>query len=242
MYQNFLLLVVAITMLSSATLFQDFCESAQKNLGKFIADFNKIYEAHNVTYNLHSLIHLPEQVSMFGPLPRFSGFPFVNYLQIIKRLVRRLQNPLQQCIRRLKEKSLPPIKSYSKQVFCKREHFSGPLPTMITREACTQYKQIHLLSYMLSTERPNNAIATTRGVNLVRNIIIFDNVRWLVCVRLKRSRPFFQDSIDSQKIDISVVGKLSTTVSLLAVTDIKAKMVLLLIGGNEYVSYALIQL
>ena len=39
----------------------------------------------------------------YGSLPNFSAFPFENYMQTLKKLLRKSDNPLQQIVKRLAE-------------------------------------------------------------------------------------------------------------------------------------------
>lgn len=54
-------------------------------------------------YNVHSLLHIANDARIHGPLDNFSGFPFENYLQRVKKLVRSGNKPLEQLLRRLAE-------------------------------------------------------------------------------------------------------------------------------------------
>jgi len=58
----------------------------------------------NVSYNVHSLIHLAQDVQSFGHLDGYSAFRFENFMQIMKKLVRKSSFPIQQIRNRLKEK------------------------------------------------------------------------------------------------------------------------------------------
>ena len=55
--------------------------------------------------NVHSLLHLADDVAVHGALDKFSAFPFENYLQKLKRFVRSGKNPIVQIARRLSESS-----------------------------------------------------------------------------------------------------------------------------------------
>ncbi len=61
-----------------------------------------LYEKELVVYNVHGLVHLPDDVKKFGPLDTFSAFPFENFVGQLKRLVREPQGTLQQVVRILR--------------------------------------------------------------------------------------------------------------------------------------------
>ncbi len=76
------------------------------------------------------LIHLPDDVMRFGLLDKFSSFPFENYLQQLKRRIRRSNNPLSQLVKRLSESSKTQnyfgLKTTPNSVILKQEHKNGP--------------------------------------------------------------------------------------------------------------------
>ena len=54
-------------------------------------------------YNVHSLLHLVDDVKEYDPLDDNSSFKYENYLQNIKRMIRSGKCPLTQIINRLDE-------------------------------------------------------------------------------------------------------------------------------------------
>lgn len=80
-------------------------EYAHKLLVNFVQAFKILYSESYVTYNMHNLIHLHEDVKNYGCLDMFSAFPFENYFQELKQMLRKSAQPLQQLHRRLMEKS-----------------------------------------------------------------------------------------------------------------------------------------
>jgi hypothetical protein len=91
LYANFLDLAVAIRILLSPSLFQHYLEFADQLLRHFVATFCDFYSNDQAVYNVHSLIHLPEDVRTYGVLDDVSSFPFESFLCRIKKVVRRSQ-------------------------------------------------------------------------------------------------------------------------------------------------------
>ena len=54
----------------------------------------EIYRPEFLSYNVHSLIHLPDDVLRYGSLPNFSAFPFENYMQTLKKIVEKERQPV----------------------------------------------------------------------------------------------------------------------------------------------------
>ena len=78
-YYNFLLLSVAMHILLSPRYCSDYCDYARQLLCLFVTNFSDLYGDQFVVYNVHSLIHLADNASTFGPLDNISCFPFENY-------------------------------------------------------------------------------------------------------------------------------------------------------------------
>ena len=58
----------------------------------------ELYGDSFLVYNVHSLIHLVDDAERLGTLDNFSDFPFENYLQKIKQIVKGGRSPLTQII------------------------------------------------------------------------------------------------------------------------------------------------
>ena len=77
---------------------------AQQLIAQFVQRCKDVYGDTFTAYNVHSLTHLHEDVAAFDcSLNEISSFPYENHLQIIKKLVRKSQNPVAQVSKRLTE-------------------------------------------------------------------------------------------------------------------------------------------
>jgi len=95
-YFHFMLLHSAIKILISENTCQLYNTLAKELLFKFINDYSNIYDYTFITYNVHTLIHLPECVRCHGSLE--------NYLQEFKKYIKCSRYPLQKLYNRIKEK------------------------------------------------------------------------------------------------------------------------------------------
>lgn len=102
-YIHFMTLHVIIRILSSEDL-HEHLNYAQDLIRFFIKTFIKLYGVENISHNVHSIIHLVDDVKRFGPLDNFSAFKFEKYMQILKKYLRKAEKPLQQVVRRCIEK------------------------------------------------------------------------------------------------------------------------------------------
>ncbi|KAE9522831.1 hypothetical protein AGLY_016793 [Aphis glycines] len=80
-----------------------FINYARKLVSHFVTSFKSLYGSHNVSYNVHGLLHLVNDVEEFGPVDNFSAYRFENYLGKLKKKIRKDDKPLQQIARRYTE-------------------------------------------------------------------------------------------------------------------------------------------
>lgn len=71
-FDSFALLVKSVHTLISIKISEADLDECEKNLFKFVCDCEKLYGTHVMTFNLHSLLHLVDNVRKSGPLCRRS--------------------------------------------------------------------------------------------------------------------------------------------------------------------------
>lgn len=103
-YSYFLLLVCANRILCNPIDCSKNKVCASQLLQEFVIQIEQLYGKHNVSYNVHSLIHLSEDVKRFGKLDNYSAFKFENFMQQMKKMVKKGSHPLQQVRNRLKKR------------------------------------------------------------------------------------------------------------------------------------------
>lgn len=102
-HKHFLLLHAAVFILSSQHLTNKYIATAKLFLTTFVKMGAKMYGKYFVVYNIHSLIHICDDVALYGDLNSYSCFPFENYLGKLKRSIRGKYRLLQQIHNRLRE-------------------------------------------------------------------------------------------------------------------------------------------
>lgn len=130
-YLHFMALHIIVRILCSEDL-HEHLSYAQDLICFFIKTFIKLYGVRNTSHNVHSLLHLVDDVKKYGPLDNFSAFKFENYMQILKKYLRKSEKPLEQVLRRCMEKknlhtstTLP--HSVSRHCNLTSLHHNGPL-------------------------------------------------------------------------------------------------------------------
>ena len=103
LYSHFLSLSVASRILVSPTLVKSHWQHASELLVYFVEQGRVLYGKEFIVYNVHSMIHLAAEAYHYGGLDKCSSFPFENYMQKLKKMVRSGRNPLAQLVKRLSE-------------------------------------------------------------------------------------------------------------------------------------------
>lgn len=138
---HFKILHAAIFILSHPNLAVQLCNYAQSLLIQLVKTFDDFFGPRSKIYNIHSLIHLPDDVRNFGkPLDDISAFDLENLLGKIKRSLCCGNKPLSQLSRRLSESNFNSSK-YSFKWELKRKHEHGPLFVDV-ESFVNQYKEI----------------------------------------------------------------------------------------------------
>ena len=104
-FQHFLCLSVASCILVCPMLSQSHRDYAKQLMEYFVEQGRILYGDEFLVYNVHSMVHLADEVKEFGSLDACSSFPFENYMQKLKRLVRSGKNPIAQVAKRISEYS-----------------------------------------------------------------------------------------------------------------------------------------
>lgn len=102
-YNHFLSLVIGIRLLSERNQSIENIDYANQLLLYYVKKFGIFFGNEYYTYNIHNLIHLPEDVRVHGALDSFSAFKFENYMFKLKQLLKTSRYPLQQIHNRIVE-------------------------------------------------------------------------------------------------------------------------------------------
>jgi hypothetical protein len=196
MYEHFMCLTVALCILMNPLLVQNHWQYAKSLLEYFIVQSAKVYGRKFVTYNVHSLIHLPDVALRYGCIENCSAYPFENYMQNIKKLVKCGPNPLVQIDRRLAE--LRQIVSAS---LGKKKH---------TR---------------VESSSPNNCFTLKSGKFCLVNKIIHGehNSLQVLCEVFHKTKAEFDDPCDSRILGIRRVDFRHAEMKILPVNDLYRK-------------------
>lgn len=215
-YSNFLNFHVATRILSIKELCQnpeinDFCKSL---LVRFVKTLIRTFGTQFISYNVHGLIHLPDDALRFGPIEKFPAYPFENYNGILKNLVRKGNKPLEQIVKRVIEMQLNQEAPTDVETFPSTlhplvhyEHFDGPLPQDLFGR---QYKQVEFRNWTFMCKTPNNIAILCDGTPIIiHNFVVSDSKTYVIGQAFVNTSPLFNSPIDSREIGTFKVNRLS---------------------------------
>lgn len=242
LFRHFLCLHVAIKMLS----FEPLCYTQNRYcaplLKHFVRESAKLYGEHFITFNVHCLIHLPNDVLRFGPLDQFSSFPFENYLQKLKRRIRRSNNPLAQLVKRLRESSniqtFCRLENTANSVILKQEHRKGPTIS-IEKTNERQFKVAQCASWKLTCSPPNNFVyLNDNSVFCIGNIVQRSGALYLVGRNVSMISNLYERPLNAANmLNIFVVQLLShCALSEISISCVKCKAMTIPVDNETDIS------
>lgn len=200
-YNHFLSLHVAISILASNELHLKLINYAEELLRHFVISFEVLYGIHNSSHNIHGLLHLADDVKYHGTLDEFSAFKFENFMQQLKKMIRKSDKPLQQISRRYVERKniglFGNIKKVNRTIPCNNKN---------------NYFNFNGFTLISHNSKNNCCILKTGEIILIKEFLFDTNSK---LYGLKGKQFLEQDDLyitpcPSSLLGIYVVGKLSS--------------------------------
>lgn len=226
---NFLALYLSTFILCNPKANNNEIEYANSLIIYFVKSFKEIYGVEHMVHNVHNLLHIVDDVRLFGNLDNYSAFPFENFLQSLGKLIRKPSNPIPQIINRLTEMERADKKIVNKKsklvAGAHKPHSMGPL---VGKAVFPQYSEYHLSNYILQCKIPNNCCLLKNGnVILIENIATHQDYGNLVFIgrKFQNIDNFYTEPCPSSKFKIFQVSNLDNNLELWPATDFDLKFV-----------------
>lgn len=188
-YQHFMLLHVAVTIMSCERLLSTSLHIAEKCIAKFVKRCPSVYGKDFVVYNVHSLLHLCDDVRKYGVLDKFSCFEYENFLGKLKSYVRGKRLPLQQISNRIIELNKASADTKGVAITKKCPYFHS--------------KKLFLKNkFNISENRPNNIVGIKDKIFRIENIYVLNGEYWCSAIPLKFMRNLYKTPTQSSKLGI----------------------------------------
>lgn len=236
MYEHFMLLSVGMYCCLNANLCEYYADYAQILFTSFVQQGLKIYGQEFVVYNVHSLIHILDDVRLFGALDNISSFPFENHLRSLKKSIRRPGMPLQQIVRRLTEKEISKCVEVTqndlvpkKDVIFKKVHDCGPLPIELQGVSqVKQYASLHWRSMTIKICNNDSVFVLDNGsIVKVQNIVSLGEQTLIVYKCFLQKKSFYNIPLPSADIGVFEVSRLSSNCEMTPIGSVVQKLVCL---------------
>jgi len=233
-YNNFIIFNIVMRILSCTKTVYSQNEYAQSLAKHFVKTFGHVFGRGNVSYNVHSFIHLPNDAKKYGVVDNFSSFPYENYLQHIKKILQPGPSPLVQLYNRIIEEQEcgnTLVSEVCLHPYLDGHHYEGPLPENIPAESVTQYSTLIMSTSTIriqklkrkSTKKDDCAIMSSNSVCIIKNIIKRNSEIYLVCSKFENVRPIYNIPCSSTSVGMFECNKLSSSIELFHINNIKFK-------------------
>ena len=223
---------VVIRILSSKDYCYDFSDYASQLIVILIEEGIKIYGKGFASYNIHGALHIVLNVLKYGPLPSFSAYPFENFMQILKKLLRKDDRPLQQVVKRIFEimKVLAGRNVQKRSVNSKsfgKEHTAGPIPHYLSNGA-KQYETIELGPWYICPSSLADCCVYVKvdgkiSVVDVCNIVACPRGQFIVGRKFTVLENLYSYPLESKKINEFKVSKLGRNIEYWPLSSIYCK-------------------
>lgn len=196
-HKHFLNLHVAIFILTSKFLSEKYLHIAKNALNNFVNESPRIYDKYFVVYNVHSLIHLCDDVEKFGQLESFSCFEYENLLGKLKKSVRGTNRPLQQLYNRIEE-SRSCTKLHKNKEYLAKGKF-------LCSDNNFRCSDLFMTEYHISVRYPNNIVMVGNKFFIIKSLYFLNNNYLFSGSPFRYMQNLYKYPIESSKLYIYFV-------------------------------------
>lgn len=208
-YNHFLLFHSAIRILEHETFHKKFIELARDLLLNFVEKFKIMYGDSHLVYNVHNLVHLCNDVELYGKLHNFSAFPFENNMQQVKRMIRKKNKPLQQISNRLFEKSISEVNTIGVVAY-----------PIFKKSNLIQFKNFKINC----TDKNKWFLTNTNDIIMFKETKMVNGKYFISGQKLKKQDSFYKNPFNSVNLQIFSSDGILEEKSLFEVKEVSSKL------------------
>lgn len=225
-YLHFLFLSAAIRCLTHKSPSHKHLYFAQIALETFILRCETIFYLSFISYNVHALQHLVQDVKRFGLLDTFSAFPYENNMRFFRKFYRKPDRPLQQYALRSTEKKKWEqliLSNSNKYIKVFERHATGPLPTGALN-CYMQYKKIRGKNMFLGLSLQDSCcILNDSSICVIKNILQSEHSYYLVVQKYSIVENLYEIGVSSSFVATFKCSLLSPNLSIISFNEVTAK-------------------
>ena len=219
-FTNFLRLHVATRIFCSKELHEKFFYMAENLLKDFVGNCKREYSKSFISHNVHSLLHISDDVKKFGPLDSFSCFIFENFMKQIKKALRKHEKPLQQLVKRYSE-------GFFKMEIKSNENF-----TSLSKEFCPKeidkvcFKTLKCCKFYFNIDSIADRFVITKSKKIIEVQGFFKEQEALYFFGLtfKNKSSFYDEPIDSKLLSIFQISGIGEKLKIFNCNEIRYKL------------------
>lgn len=238
LYNHYLLLFTAMRLLACQETHFEHADFCQELLERFVENYGTIYDPEDLVYNVHSLLHVVEDVKLYGPLYTFSAYRFENHMREINKNIKKSTQILQQLSKRLEEINFANENDWNGAN--EANGFIGaprPYDSDLFPGCTTSYKAFKYNAFILKTKINDNCCLLNSGIAVeIKQFLKIDDREVIVCYRFLNPRNLFTEPIESYEgLNIMLVNGINyeqAEEEVFDLTDVKYKLVRL--PYNQY--------
>lgn len=232
LYNHFLLLHVAISILCNNKICEAKSDVAKQMLFKFVEQTEELYGKEHITYNAHSLTHLSEDIKSLGSLNDSSCFPFESFNYKLKRLLRKHDTELAQIANRISEMN---------NVNTINTKTSKNFPLLTKRKFLDDsYTKFQTADYTIDSSLKNRWLLTPDKKILKFSCMKKINEEYLIWgSEIATKSDFYEFPIKSHKIDIFKTNKTESILQFWK-HDLSSRKLFCIESSTEYIFFPLI--
>lgn len=233
-YKHFISLHCAISIYASDMHYK-YHHIAKKLLLYFVDSYKIIYGYDTISYNVHNLVHIPDDIENFGLIDSFSAFPYEIQLYKIKNLLRSGNKPLQQAAKRLIECSkLDNLISNGLQdtypQACRKK-----CSTSTSAETDYTFDKIQFQNFFLDTSERNKFFMSKNNDIVEMQCATYNKNKLIINGRRVTSKSNVYDTpINSSHLCIYIGHDIENISKIWKVSDVKCKLFYANVNNQKY--------
>lgn len=227
LYKHFLQLFTAIRLVAYPSTHLLFADFAERLIESFVGNYGNIYDPKELVYNIHALLHIVEDVRLYGPLYSFSAYRFENHMREINKHINKTNLILQQLSKRLEEIN---ISNEKKQENLEENGFVGaprPYDSDLFPGCTTSYKAFKYDAFVLKNNLSDSCCLLNSGQAVeIQHFLKIEDREVIVCKVFRNARDFFTEPIAScAGLGIMLVDGTGDEEIAFDLTEVKYKLV-----------------
>ncbi|CAH0554787.1 unnamed protein product [Brassicogethes aeneus] len=225
-YRHLMLLHAVMRLLNRENPPEELLLFCEASLRSYVTLCLYLYKEQYMSYNIHCLLHIVDDVRGLGPIDSYSAFCYENSMPNFRDLAtHRPYLALQQYYKRIKEKDQGEQPFHvENQIVTSKKRVAGPLPINILPAMCEQFEKVSIGSIILSTSRRDSCcILRNSEICVIRNIIRVENDIMLIVTKFQQLSSLYEVGYTSNIVGVFHCKRLSNTLTAVSLRDIERK-------------------